>query len=559
MHTGSLFTTAEELTKLSRQLARLGFALSIISALILGGLGIFMGSELLYQAIGPIVIAFLLGVMILARREHAPTIFLLAGSSVVVSFRFVGTPSTAVAATTAVVVIAILSALFVRTGVVRYALVMAGALFAVPHVWSASPESALPTGVVMAVSFVVGSAAIAIIRTAAIEASERYRDAFERAPIPLLEMEWGAAVSVLSDLDTSLTSVAEILEANQDLVVRVISAADIVRVNQAAAALMGFNPSQEIKGKVINEFMTPALIPVWTEQLIALSNGAAVFESEFQLSRYGQERTLAVRTVSNRRRGDSYRSVVSFTDVTASRVLEENLKHLIEAKDEFIASVSHELRTPLTAVVGLSQELAGAGEFDASETAELLGIISSQSTEMAYIVEDLLVGARADNGTITVRQEQVNISELVLRVNSELTFGASIDDRLGRDWMTIGDRVRIRQIVRNLFINAERYGGPGREVVLYEREGMTVVEVRDSGEALPALDADRIFSPYESAHSRKGVTAAMGLGLSVSRQLAQLMGGDLAYFHDGQTVFSLSLPCAASTEAAAPVSAAQQH
>jgi signal transduction histidine kinase len=107
----------------------------------------------------------------------------------------------------------------------------------------------------------------------------------------------------------------------------------------------------------------------------------------------------------------------------------------------------------------------------------------------------------------------------------------------------IADASRVRQILRNLLTNAQRYGGPNRRIAggaLFDRIWL---EVRDDGEGVPPGDAEKIFEPYGTAGT--GVKDSVGLGLSVARQLAELMGGSLTYHRDlDETVFRLELPTA---------------
>lgn len=227
-------------------------------------------------------------------------------------------------------------------------------------------------------------------------------------------------------------------------------------------------------------------------------------------------------------------------DVTRRR-----LEDLVRSKDRFVASVSHELRTPLAAVLGFAAELRdGAEGFQPEELTGMLQLIAEQSQEMANMVEDLLVSARADIGTISMIAQDV-----YLRSQAEATLaglgstGSTTITVVGGPGKVWADPSRTRQIIRNLLTNAVRYGGSQVIVEASEAGGLTVLRVRDDGPGLPESQWERIFEPYERAHDTPTQPASIGLGLTVSRQLAHLMGGDLTYHSDeSSSVFELTLP-----------------
>ncbi len=113
-----------------------------------------------------------------------------------------------------------------------------------------------------------------------------------------------------------------------------------------------------------------------------------------------------------------------------------------------------------------------------------------------------------------------------------------------------GDRGRFRQIIRNLITNAFRYGGPDVRVDVFEKDGRAVVQVSDDGEGIPESEWHRIFEPYERSLTGQLHKESMGIGLTVSRKLARLMGGELSYrFEYGRSVFELSLQPAVNAPA----------
>ena len=225
----------------------------------------------------------------------------------------------------------------------------------------------------------------------------------------------------------------------------------------------------------------------------------------------------------------------------------ETLEDLVRAKDRFIASVSHELRTPMSVVVGLSAELAHRwDDFTAEEIEEFIDLIARQSREVAHIIEDLLVSARAQETELTVRPEILRLDEQTQRViddlPSEYTWKISGMDLEAT--ATLADPLRVRQIVRNLVVNSHRYGGENVYVSVYAEGDEAVLRVSDDGPGVPPERQDEIFEAYRSVNTMPGRTAAIGLGLTVSRQLARLMGGDVVYRRDHLSAFELRLPLA---------------
>lgn len=232
----------------------------------------------------------------------------------------------------------------------------------------------------------------------------------------------------------------------------------------------------------------------------------------------------------------------SFWERGAAR---QRLEDMIRAKDQFLASVSHELRTPLTAVVGFGEILQESSNYvSVEERQELLETVVTHGRELTNLVNDLLIAARADLGTLQVKQVPVNLRAQAAQVVEEYgpePVGAMETD--GPPVRAIGDPDRVRQIIRNLVSNAQHYGGSRIEIRFSENDGKALVAVADNGKPIPTEDRDRIFEPYQKAHHKPGIDGSLGLGLAISRRLARLMGGDLTYDHvDGESVFELTLP-----------------
>lgn len=233
----------------------------------------------------------------------------------------------------------------------------------------------------------------------------------------------------------------------------------------------------------------------------------------------------------------------------AQTELEESRDRLAEAvrsKDRFLASISHEIRTPLAVVVGLSYELAERlADFPPEEVAELSGRIFARGTELTHIVEDLLVVARADTNALATHPVATELKGLTAGLLADLdpVFGGLQVHVVGPTTQAWADPNRVSQVVRNLLTNALRYGTEPIRIHLGQEGDRALISVRDSGEGIPEHLTKTIFEPYGRAHDSRGRPGSVGLGLTVSRTLARLMGGDLTYRREGATsVFELSLP-----------------
>lgn len=346
-----------------------------------------------------------------------------------------------------------------------------------------------------------------------------------------------------------MTIIAVTVVAFQEIA-RLAQLIEITEVNVAAASLVGASDRMNVFGRLDPVTFTEASLASLIPQPIAVWEGRDRVVSEVRHGRTLQGERLegllswTVPRVDGQL--DLSQTVVAIVDVTDSRMANEQLEALVESKDELIAAVSHELRTPLTTVVGLSEELRESfDDFETDELREFVGLVAAQSVDLAIIVEDLLAAALAEAGSLHIELEPVNATAEVMATLRSL----GLEDAISIEFVPglgpiLADAGRLRQIIRNLIVNAQRYGRDPIRVVVRGTGDTMMLEIRDSGPQLPIEQQRAIFDRYHRAGQRPGVAASVGVGLTVSRELARAMGGDVTYGHDGETVFTLSLPCA---------------
>src|SRR5690242_8842516 len=231
------------------------------------------------------------------------------------------------------------------------------------------------------------------------------------------------------------------------------------------------------------------------------------------------------------------------------------------AKTEFLAVMSHELRTPLNAIAGYAEllRLGLRGPVTPEQLEDLNRITRSERTLLS-LINDILNFARLEAATVRFASERVPLRALLNDIEAlvapqlrakELSF--RIDD-CDEALAAQADADKVRQIMLNLLSNAVKFTPPAGAVTLgCEADDSTVrVFVRDTGVGIPNEKLQAVFEPFvQLDRSLTNVGEGSGLGLSISRELARGMGGDLVAESTvgvGST-FILSLPSAPRTSA----------
>jgi signal transduction histidine kinase len=225
------------------------------------------------------------------------------------------------------------------------------------------------------------------------------------------------------------------------------------------------------------------------------------------------------------------------------------------SRDEFVANASHELRTPLTSIYGLAQVLEESEEL--SETGqELTGLIIGEASDLSRMVEDLLTTARLDAGALRFELENVVTRDEVDDVVRPFDRSGSPIDVDVKPAVVRVDRLRQRQVLRNLISNARKYGGPQIRLEGSRQGQWYVWIIADNGDGVPAELEERLFSRFLHQGYTAAVPGGVGLGLSIVKALAEGMGGTVDYERaDGETRFIVRVPLAAPAAAGAATGA----
>ncbi|HLA66223.1 MAG TPA: HAMP domain-containing sensor histidine kinase [Acidimicrobiia bacterium] len=400
--------------------------------------------------------------------------------------------------------------------------------------------------------------AIEALSSARVERSEQhYRTLFHQLPVGAIEEDFTKAVAYLDGLRADgVTGLAAHFQEHPTELDTCIGLVDVVDGNRALADLLRVPHREMLVGPLDPTGLSESARDAWQRQFVAISQGERRIVVDFTGRRFdGSEFAANLHWTAAEYDGvlEYGRVIVVLIDITERKETEQRMRDLVRSKDEFLASVSHELRTPLTSVVGFADLLRRDG-VAAEEREGILATIADQAADLSDIVEDLLVGARVELGELGVGAEVLDVMEQIERLRTaggSILPAVEVVEAPQGPVQAMGDAARVRQILRNLLSNAARYGGP-RVTVRVAREGSrVVVAVCDDGPALAPEVAGRIFDRYYRQASGGAQPGSVGIGLTISRDLARRMGGDLAYHHDGVwSVFELVLMAPAAKRAA---------
>jgi PAS domain S-box-containing protein len=208
------------------------------------------------------------------------------------------------------------------------------------------------------------------------------------------------------------------------------------------------------------------------------------------------------------------------------------------AKSEFLAMMSHELRTPLNAIGGYAQllELGVRGPVTEAQRLDLQRIQRSQA-HLAHLVNDVLNFAKLDAGQVEFRVEELPVNALLAGMDAMVrpqldAKSLRYEFRPGDAAVTVrADRERLQQILLNLLTNAVKFTEPGGRIVLdwTADKGCVRVCVSDTGVGIAAERLEWIFEPFVQVNRQLTAgTEGIGLGLTISRDIARAMGGELS-------------------------------
>jgi PAS domain S-box-containing protein len=333
----------------------------------------------------------------------------------------------------------------------------------------------------------------------------------------------------------------------------------IERANRFAANMFGA-PVEEIVGRVCHHFLCPAqagCCPI-TDQGLEVENAdrtmlradgctIPVLKSVRRIQINGRDKLVETFVdISERKRAEAmFKDTVSALE-SANKALEDFFRlaeSATRAKSEFLANMSHEIRTPMTAILGFAEVLLSEPGIDRAppERIDAIRTIQRNGLFLLDLINDILDLSKIEAGKLDVERVACSPSQVLSDVVALMKVRASAKklplllEYIGVIPETIqSDPVRLRQVLINLIGNAIKFTETGEVRVVtrlippLDKTTLLQIDVVDTGIGLTAEQSERLFAPFSQAdNSTTRKFGGTGLGLTISKRLAQILGGDI--------------------------------
>src|ERR1022692_4365563 len=340
-----------------------------------------------------------------------------------------------------------------------------------------------------------------------------------------------------------------LIESNIDALMTTDPAGIIADVNKQMEALTGCTRDELIGAPFKNHFTDPERAEAGIKLVLSQKN-----VTEYELTacaRDGKQTVVSYNATTFYDRDRKLQGVFAAArDVTEPKRLDQALKEQnVElkraraaaekanlAKSDFLSSMSHELRSPLNAILGFAQLMELASPLPTDSQKESIAQILQAGWHLLKLINEILDLSVIESGKVSLSTESVSLAEVMSECQAMMEpqaqqIGISmVFPRFDNPFFVSADRTRLKQIVINLLSNAIKYNKERGTVVVdctTSAPGLTRISVKDTGAGLSPEKLAQLFQPFNRLGQEAGGVAGTGIGLVVTKRLAELMGGIL--------------------------------
>jgi PAS domain S-box-containing protein len=340
-----------------------------------------------------------------------------------------------------------------------------------------------------------------------------------------------------------------LIESNIDAIMTTDPRGIISDVNQQMELLTGCTRDELIGAPFKNYFTEPARAEAAITRV--LREGKVTNYELTAHARDGKETVVSYNATTFHDRDRKLQGVFAAArDVTERKQFEQALQsNNVEletaravaekanlAKSEFLSSMSHELRTPLNAVLGFAQLMASDSPPPSPAQNQSIDQILKGGWYLLRLINEILDLAMIESGKVTMSQESMSLTDVLQDCQAMIEPQAQkrgitmTFPRLDNLFFVHADRTRVKQVMINLLSNAIKYNRVGGAVIVeceMHAENRVRVSVKDTGTGLTADQLAQLFQPFNRLGQESSTEEGTGIGLVVTKQLVELMGGQI--------------------------------
>ncbi|MDH3219701.1 MAG: EAL domain-containing protein [Gammaproteobacteria bacterium] len=377
---------------------------------------------------------------------------------------------------------------------------------------------------------------------------QRFSSLFDQMPLGVLEEDYSAIKKVVDKLEfQGIDNLEEYFLQNPRVLREMVGQTRITNVNEALIRLHEAESKEQFLATEsdIEDWWDAQWVEHYAAEIAALASEKSYYEAERVDSRVDGT-YFETRAIVAVLRGyeDSWERVITIhEDITERKQAEAALieaknqaEQANQAKSDFLSSMSHELRTPLNAILGFSQLFTYDRDLDEQHLSNATEI-NRAGRHLMSLIDQILDLSRIEAGETEMSLEPVSLKQVLvdsvhwvapLANSRELEIIFEQEEFSG--WNVLADNIRLKQVFLNLLTNAVKYNKVGGSIVVKlesGQDGQLRVGVQDTGVGISSEKLKELFQPFNRLGAEFSTVEGTGIGLVITRQLLDLMKGEL--------------------------------